>query len=471
MRVLVVEDSTMVRRTLVTRLREQVPIMQLYEAEHLAEVQPILDSSVIDAAILDLRIPSGDRTGDASLEFGKAADALVRTQYPGALRIFLTASEADEVVEALRNSKAGDLLISGEHFSLVDHIRKGRTEDLDLCVSRIVEHWKRLSELDAIVLTGDDALDLDQRRALALTVRAAGGHSGNILRNSSGKSGAFTALVECLDHDGNTVSDAFCKAAPVPLIDRELEGYRLAQFQLPSTAFATLGRTIEVGVGPGKALVFTKAPSSTTFFNLLLSDEIAAAETVGKLGHILRGWTDKAVRKGFSVQALIDNVLSQSTRTRFASELESVDVEKISNADVQLLECCQHGDLHGENMFVLENQNPLLIDFGLTGTYPGPMDPVSLELSTIFHELSPLYPVISRQDCEAWFDRPYSEAIQSCRSWAAGVGHSETDYALSALLYALWVIKHAADPIKASLIAGAAIEVLHGHKEIADWPG
>ncbi len=464
---LLVEDDSATVDALVARLRSRIPDVELWFAECLEEVAKRLLESTFDAAIVDLRIPSSLGTGDASVEFGKLAEVQIRLAQPGAIRVFMTASEALEVVQQLRDGKSDDFLACGEPFSLVDYVMKGSIDALDDCVAKLEEHWDRLLALDGVRLVDSEDVELDARRALVLAVRAAGGVSGRVVR-TSGKSGASTSLVECFDHSGNLVANAFCKVGRAQEIERELAGYKLAEFALPTTAFPKLGRTLEVGVGTNKALVFTRAPSTTSFFDLLRSDPSAACDVVGYLPALFAPWGVARTTDKCTVGAMIDQVLSDETRIEFASILSVLDLTSIRELSVDLLAYCQHGDLHGENMFVLASGEPFLIDFAHTRVQPGPVDPVSLELSLLFHDSSPMHGSLSLAACSKWFSaEPVSPVVVACRRWALDNGHSATDYAVSGLLYALWIVKHATFPAQAAAVAQSALEVLVGDSRLA----
>lgn len=103
---------------------------------------------------------------------------------------------------------------------------------------------------------------------------------------------------------------------------------------------------------------------------------------------------------------------------------------------IQCLWTSQHGDLHGANILVDDTLRPVLIDFGRTGEAPGVLDPVTLELSALFHPDSPLAadPWPSAHDLENWADLdrylddcPYPEFVAACRRWATAANVGQRD--------------------------------------------
>ena len=127
-----------------------------------------------------------------------------------------------------------------------------------------------------------------------------------------------------------------------------------------------------------------------------------------------------------------------------------------------------HADLHGGNVLVKPTGQPLLIDYGDVGPGPSPMDPVTLELSLVFHPDSSAassgWPTTDQ--CRAWANLdqfvagcPFESFVRACRDWAfesANVGERVV-YAV-AYAYALRQLKYpGTDSLKALAIAEAAM--------------
>jgi aminoglycoside phosphotransferase (APT) family kinase protein len=94
-------------------------------------------------------------------------------------------------------------------------------------------------------------------------------------------------------------------------------------------------------------------------------------------------------------------------------------------------ESCIHGDLHGANILVGAKQDAVLIDFGDVGPGFTCLDPVTLELSLIFHpEAVRLgYSATLSMIVERWPDidsyiknNPMAAVIETYREWAHDVG-------------------------------------------------
>jgi len=462
MRVLIVEDDELLARSLAERIGTQLPHPDIVFARSHTEAIEAVDSRAFDAAVVDLRLPSQLDAGDATLDFGLAVEAYLVKVQPGAFRLFLTASDAKVVVQRLRMGQFDDFFSNDDAFAIVDYVQKEGVASLDECVDRLKQHHARLAGLDSIRLDGAEGFDLDSRRALAITVRIAGGSQGRVLRQD-GLSSCVTALVACLDDDGRSVGNAFCKSGPSDEIDREYNGYRQAEFQLPSTVCPKLARVLHVGIGRTKALVFTKAPTSRTFFDLVEADPARAAVLVERLPATLEAWRMGATTQQVDLGEAFAFALSEAVSRRFEKQLQELALHEFVGSSIELIAQCQHGDLHGANLFVTDGDEPFLIDFAHTGVLDGPVDPASLELSFIFHPVSPVKSRVTQADCEQWLQDDHPQTIEgigpivaACRSWARQCGHDERAYAQSALAYALWMLNHAAEPDKALAIARSA---------------
>ncbi len=466
-RLLIVEDDEVLADALAQRVAARLPDATFSIAYSLRDGVDAIEAGVFDAAVIDLRLPSEAGAGDATIENGMAVEAELASSQPGVLRLFVTASEAEVVVDQLRLGKVGDFFASGEEFSVVDYVRKDGIAALDRCTDRLVVHSERLDALDRMALEGADDLPTDARRALAITVRATGGAGGRVLRRI-GLSGAVTALVECQNSAGQSVGNAFCKWGDPEAISKELAGYRLAEFQLPSTAFPTLARELRVGTGKAQAIVFTKAPSGTSFFDLAASSPDEAAEYVDKLPHVLQAWRDQAQLRQVALRTLIAGVLSDEVATKHADELSSIGLSDLLEVELELLEYCQHGDLHGSNLFVATGNEPFLIDFALTSPQHGPVDHVSLELGLLFHPESPFLGRLTPRQCAAWLTPEAEEfegmgpILRACRRWATADGHDPQAHAVATLAYALWILNHTNHVDQAIVIARAASEIVRG---------
>jgi hypothetical protein len=108
--------------------------------------------------------------------------------------------------------------------------------------------------------------------------------------------------------------------------------------------------------------------------------------------------------------------------------------------------CLQHGDLHGENVLVNDACKPVLIDYTDVRRTTGCLDPVTLELSAVFHPAAQAarrgWP--SEDQARSWHDLdafvagcPYEAYVRACRAWMMEVASSREEIDAVVIAYCL----------------------------------
>ena len=127
-------------------------------------------------------------------------------------------------------------------------------------------------------------------------------------------------------------------------------------------------------------------------------------------------------------------------------------IDHLNDVEVQISRGIQHRDLHGLNVLVSDSNEPLLIDYDNYAPANCALDPITLELSTIFHRDEGAQAARgdwpSAEQARAWFDLdaylegcPYPEAIRACRAWAEEAAASPGEIAatlVSASIRQFW---------------------------------
>jgi aminoglycoside phosphotransferase (APT) family kinase protein len=111
--------------------------------------------------------------------------------------------------------------------------------------------------------------------------------------------------------------------------------------------------------------------------------------------------------------------------------------------DIQTRWSRVHGDLHGGNVLLSEDRAAVLIDYGDVEDGPASLDPVTLELSLLFHKQGvPLADWPSADQARQWGDLntyfvgcPAASFIRACRAWAGRAGAGQREEAAVAYSY------------------------------------
>jgi len=93
--------------------------------------------------------------------------------------------------------------------------------------------------------------------------------------------------------------------------------------------------------------------------------------------------------------------------------LHGIDLGIFENKSVNVNWSIQHGDLHGRNVLVSDDNQPVIIDYGGIDELPCSTDPITLELSPYFHPyFDNKYP-IAEGLVKHWYDDGYYERVVS----------------------------------------------------------
>jgi hypothetical protein len=133
------------------------------------------------------------------------------------------------------------------------------------------------------------------------------------------------------------------------------------------------------------------------------------------------------------------------------AQLAGIDISSIEGRTVRAAQCCQHGDLHCANVVFDDTGRPMLIDFGDTGRSFSTVDPITLELSTIFHMQHTRLPggwpteaAMSQWPTTGDYTQgcAFGPFIVACRDWANGEAASSEEVVAVAYGYAMRHLKY-----------------------------
>ena len=188
-----------------------------------------------------------------------------------------------------------------------------------------------------------------------------------------------------------------------------------------------------------------------SLFDRIVANYVDLARIPTDLRDIMQPWYDAKRVVRVQVSQVRRKFVGDTALPRIQLNLSSIDIAAIEQRWIQAAECCQHGDLHCANVVFDGRGQPMLIDFGDTGLSFASVDPVALELSTVFHSqhtrLPTGWPTV--ENLREWTNLErfvqgcsFAEFISSCRAWATAEAGSMDEVVAVAYGYALRQLKY-----------------------------
>lgn len=347
-----------------------------------------------------------------------------------------------------------------ERHPLVDLVDKDDVPDLEV---KLADLDAGLRRVNAVVIRGADNAGIEFRRAIGMYALSSGHDSAEVIM-ASGLSGAGVGRV-MLTGNGETPAWIFLKTARHDNATEEYQRYRkYVANRLAPGWFAAMHEPMSAGLGRSSALVSTLASDARSLFEVLRDDPDAGPEVVQSLRAGLLPWTGSV--RGKSSRSLRDLRRVRLQDEKLSKDLAAMDLATtIESHTLEMSEVICHGDLHGENVLIDSVGRPMLIDFADAGPGYAPTDPVTLELSVLFHREGPARDPLLGSDLAwaEWADidafvgsSPLGTFLRAVRGWALEVSTEREVFAF-AYAHALRQVKYEdVDNAQALLVAAAA---------------
>jgi CheY-like chemotaxis protein len=461
-RVLLVEDDPTFGAFIRDELTRLSPDIEVVLVEDRDSASTALAAGIWDVLICDLKIPAQARGLDAAVEHGRAVIGEARNVCPGTpvivMSAFNTLDIAQELIVAARQE---DIYGNNAPEPMLLCFQKGQA---DQCLATVKHHVDELARLGEIEVNGVTAPA--ERRALRVL---ASGHAANRViaaEIGGGLSSARVMKVETYS-GGARRARVLARVTEGPSAEREIAAYdRLVSPMLPNGFFTT--RMPKTVIGAGRSV--------SLFYTLVGSGDVALFDVLRQSPEKAAGLVD-LVRRGTApwfAAGQIESMTVGDVRRALISDPKFADVERylehcpwrdVEARVVQVRRCPQHRDLHGLNVLI-EDERPVLIDYGEMGEAPSALDPITLELSVYFH---PKGPGVDTERTAIvggrWWSGPLSGRwepfVRQCRVWAEAVAAGERERLACGYAYAVRQLKYAdADKELASAIACTAAQEL-----------
>lgn len=466
MKILLVEDN----RSYATTLKDQIELLptptEVMVVESRDSAIELLNEVFFDVVILDLEIPTVDGAFDLEVEHGHEVFYCARKFALGTPVYILTGSEPDAFLRGLaKQGQSVDLWGDGVHVPTVAYHLK---EDGDQLLSEIQDIALRIAATDAIKInTGAQVIELkpEQKRALKVFTRANGGASCK-LKKLGGLSDAVVLKVTVMDSAGRIRCECVGKLGLAKHVNKEIAAYDAEVKHLRLGAFAPVLSYHDQGLRGFSGIFYALADEYTdTFFQLVNTKPELAVEVLVKVRAALARWSDGGGVKNVSISEIRRRVLSDDNFYKIVEKHSLQRLLDFETRKVEISAACIHGDLHGGNILVNGGGQPVLIDFGDVGPGFSCLDPLTLELSLLFHPdarssglAQHLEPLVGD-----WLDlniyaknSPLEPVIKYCREWAYDLGPHDESVLTMAYLFVLRQLKYDTVP------AGIIIALLNG---------
>ena len=442
MRVLLVEDEESTIRQIRSRL-ETACQGELDVARSRDTALEILNSEKdFDLIVCDLRIPTRDDSLDVAEEHGLRVHDVAREKHSGTFCVFFSGYvQLENVGVKLSTGPSVDVFGTGQILPLVEAHPKSNQPEF---INSATELSGMLDDLERIKVTDSGTCFTNEFEARPLRIYAKRLSGTRIVVSQlGGLSGAKVLRFEIIDAAGATVGSLVAKVDLLARIKDELARYQ--QHVAPILGigtFAPLAGDVSHGCGRFGAAFYTLAENGyQDLFNVSISDVATSLTAVNHLRDSHSQWKGISVSTNQSVGTIRSSYISDEQFAPWRCKLGHDRVEQVEKITIPVKNSVQHGDLHGLNVLVDTEGRPLIIDYGNLGQHPAAIDPITLELSFVFHPNHPkLYGWPNVEQAACWFDlTDYTrgsrlrEVVNACREWSLS---TTTEKQLAGVVYA-----------------------------------
>ncbi len=259
-----------------------------------------------------------------------------------------------------------------------------------------------------------------------------------------GLSGARVFRLKVFDRRGGTRVSAVAKIGKREDIVAESRNYDGEVARLAPGATPRRLDTIERRQDGTAAVFYSLAAGfDRPAFQLAADDLAVAVKVVSNLIELTTPWWSGAAEERLFIG---DLRRARVPDRHFEPLIAAYDLgwaAEIEKIPVQVRRCTLHGDLHGGNVLVDETGNANIIDYGDVVTGPASFDPVTFELSHLFHPDSPInrdaWP--SAEQAKAWRrdeylnGSPVAELVRACWRWSDRVAAGRREIGAAAYAY------------------------------------
>jgi CheY-like chemotaxis protein len=454
--ILIVEDEVAFVEAIQQVLRDLSPGNQAKVARSRDSAFALLEAEFFDIIILDLKIPTSDGLLDTDPQHGFAVFGRAQSITSGTPIFVLTGSSAENFIPHLLGS-ARQLDVWGEGCTTgtVKFLPKYQFDQLPEKLTSSVRAIDALDDVEVdrsgVDLTKQDA------RLIRIFARRYGGARVVVSPLGGGLSGAKVLRLRVTDPQGATIYDAVAKLGSSPVVSDEGNRFERLVARLEARATPRKLVTLEAGAGALAGVFYSLAAGfDETAFQAAGGEIAHATAAVSSVEGVTKRWSDGINESRRSVREVRRRLLCDAALERLLLQFDLAWTAEFESRQIQTRWCCTHGDLHGENVLVARDGSAVIIDYGDVGEGTASLDPVTLELSLLFHPTGPLRPLCvgfgawpTEAQAVVWGDMdryvagcPAEAFVRECRAWALRSAAGRREIAATAYSYLVRQLKY-----------------------------
>lgn len=425
----------------------------------------------LDLVILDLKIPTVKDALDADAEHGHSVFHKIRTDAPGTPIFILTGSPAENFIpELLGNQQQIDIWGEGRETGNITFLKKYRVNECCGVLKPITNAIERLSDVE--LDRGELDLCIAEDRLIRIFAKKFGGVRCVVSSLGGGLSGARVIRLRVTDNQGVQVHDAVAKLSELRAVREEGERYDSFMARLDPAVTPRKLATLEFGAHKCAGIFFGLADGFLeSGFEIARDDRERAVAMIGNAQAATAKWVADVPETRRPIQQFRRRVLGDAMLEEIRTAYGLDWIQDFEGRKIQSRWACVHGDLHGCNILVAADGSIAIIDYGDVGEGPASLDPITLELSLLFHPaaegVADEWPTADQARDWGALDKyvvdcPFPDFVRECRGWANCVGAGNRDVAASAYSYLMRQLKY--DETNKCL----ALDLLDGVKKYYD---
>jgi WD40 repeat protein len=347
---------------------------------------------------------------------------------------WLSASDQQDVLLEQK-----EMLAIGENQTqnaIVDRLQEQDLSELKATPLNVTRSTSTFDDVEINKIGRSFQLSPTEDRLLRSFTRWRGGTRCDLGLLSGGLSGANVFRAKVFDHSGATRVNAVAKIGSRAAIQAEADRYDTEVSRLSPHATPRRLEAPDVADGNTAGVFYSLAEGyDRSQFEAAIDSLPMAPHAIDQVRDLTAPWRDHVPETRATIADIRQRFLDDISLGEIAGAYSLDWVTEFEQFAVQVRRCTIHGDLHGGNILVDQKGVAIIIDYGEVGDGSAPYDPITLELSYLFHPDGPLrggeWPRPAQ--AKAWRtedylkDCPMPEISRACWRWADAVcaGHRE----------------------------------------------